>query len=157
MLDCKAMAKLMGTKQKLLSNKSSQLVDMTQYRQIIGSFMYLTNTRTNICFVVNTLSWYLVKPRRVHRIATKHVMRYIKGTIEFRLYYNRDHDYRLYGYTNSDWEGCVAERKSTSGGCYCVGCAMISWFSKKQSGVSLITDEAEYIEAFSTSCEVIWL
>ena len=142
-MDCKSMAKPMGTKQKLLSNKSSQLVDMTEYRQIIGSFMYLTNTRTNICFVVNTLSWYLVKPRRVHRIATKHVMRYLKGTIDFILYQNRDHGYRLYGYTNLDWEGCAAERKSTSGGCYCLGSTMISWFSKKHSSVSLSTTMAQ--------------
>ena len=155
MLDCKAMAKPMGTKQKLLSNKSSQLVDMTQYRQIIGSFMYLTNTRTNICFVVNTLSWYLVKPRRVHRIAKKHVMRYLKGTIDFILYYNRDHGYRLYGYANLGWEGCVAERKSTSGGCYCLGSTMISWFNMKQFGVALNIAEVEYIETCSASCESI--
>ena len=130
---------------------------MTQYRKIIGSLMYLMNTRTNICFVVNTLSWYLVKPRRVHWIATKHVMRYLKGMIEFRLYYNRDHGYRLYGYANSDWEGCVAERKSTSGGCYYLGFTMISWFSKKVSSVTLSKTEEEYIAAFSTNCEAIWI
>ena len=56
MLDCKAMATPMDTKMKLLSNKTSKLVDMTQYRQIIESLMYLTNTRSDICFVVNTLS-----------------------------------------------------------------------------------------------------
>ena len=71
---------------------------MTQYNHIIGSLMYLMNTRPDICFDVNTLSQYLVKPRRVHLIAAKHVMRYLKGTIEFGLYYDRDHDYRLYGY-----------------------------------------------------------
>ena len=48
--------------------------------------MYLMNTRPYICFVVNTLSQYLVKPRRVYLIAAKHVMRYLKGRID--LYYN---------------------------------------------------------------------
>ena len=43
--------------------------------------MYLTNTRPDICFAVNTLSQYLVKPRRVQLIVAKHVMRYLKGTI----------------------------------------------------------------------------
>ena len=47
--------------------------------------------------------------------------------------------------------------KSTSGGCYSMGSAMISWFSRKQSSVSLSTAEAEYIEYFSTSCEAIWI
>ena len=104
--------------------------------------MYLTNTRLNICFDVNTLSQYLVKTRCVHMIDAKHVMRYLKGTIDFGLYYDRDHDYRLYGYTDSDWEGSVVERKSTSGGCYCLGSTMISWFIKKQSSVFLSMIEA---------------
>ena len=55
MLDCKSMTTPMDTNLKLLSNESLELVDMTQYRQIIGSLMYLMNTRPNICFVVNTL------------------------------------------------------------------------------------------------------
>ena len=56
MLDCKAMATPMDTNLKLLSNESAKLVDLSQYRQIIGSLMYLTNTKPEICFVVNTLS-----------------------------------------------------------------------------------------------------
>ena len=76
---------------------------MTQYRQIIGSLMYLTNTRPDICFAKNTLNQYLVEPRRVHLVAAKHVMRYLKGTIDFGLCYVGDHDYRLYGYTDADW------------------------------------------------------
>ena len=88
--------------------------------------MYLTNTMIDICFVVHTLSQFLVKPRRVHMIATKHVMRYLKGMIEFGLYYDQDHDYRLYGYTDKNWAGSTSNMKSTSGGCYCLGSAMIS-------------------------------
>ena len=121
--------------------------DVTHYRHIIGSLMYLTNTRPDICFAVNTLSQYLVQPRWVHLIATKHVMIYLKGTIDFGLYYDGSHEYRLYGYTDADWAGSVSDRKSTSGGCYSLGSAMISWFSRKQSSVALSTVEAEYIAA----------
>ena len=85
MLDCKAMSTPMDTNLKLLSDESSELVDVTRYRQIIGSLMYLMNSKTHIFFVASSLSQYLVKPRHVHLIATKHVMRYIKGTIELRL------------------------------------------------------------------------
>ena len=98
--------------------------------------MYPINTRPNICFAVNTLSQYLVQPRRVHLIAAKYVMRYLKGMIEFVLYYDRYHEYKLYGYTDLDWEGSATDKKSTSGGCYYLGSAMISWFSKKQFSVS---------------------
>ena len=91
---------------------------MTQYRQIIGKLMYLMNKRLDICFIVNTLSLYLVISRSVHLIAAKHVMRYLKGTIDLGLYYGRDHDYKLYGYIDSDWAGSDGDRKSTLGGCY---------------------------------------
>ena len=98
MLDCKAMTTPMDTNLKLLSDGSLELVDMTRYRMIIGSLMYLTNTRPNICFVVNNLGQFLVKPKRVHLIVEKHVTRYLNGRIGFGIYYGRDHDYRLYGY-----------------------------------------------------------
>ena len=61
-MECKAMATPMDTILKLLVDASLKLVDVTLYKQIIGSLMYLMNTRPNICFVVNTLSQYLVEP-----------------------------------------------------------------------------------------------
>jgi hypothetical protein len=102
MLECKSMNTPMETKLKLLMDASSELVDATLYRQIIGSLMYLMNTGPDICFVVNTLSQYLVEPRRVHLVAAKHVMRYLKGTLEYGLSYTGYHDFRLYGYIDLD-------------------------------------------------------
>ena len=96
------MATPMDSNLKMLVDDSSELVDVTHYRQIIGSLMYLSNTRPTICFAVNTLSQYLVQPRQVHLVAAKHVIRYLKGTIDFGLYYDGNHDYRLYGYTDAD-------------------------------------------------------
>ena len=77
MLECKSMARTMDTVLKLLVNASSELVDVTLYKQIIGSLMYLTNTRLDICFVVDTLSQYLVEPRHVHLVDAKHAIRYL--------------------------------------------------------------------------------
>ena len=56
MMDCKAMTTPMASNLKLLSDASSEAVDAMMYRQMIGSLMYLMNTRLDICFVVNTLS-----------------------------------------------------------------------------------------------------
>ena len=92
MLECKSMATPMDTNFKLLTYASSELVDVTLYRQIIASLMYLTNTRPYICFIVNTLSQYLVETRHVHLVAAKHVMRYLKGMIDYGISYTRDHD-----------------------------------------------------------------
>jgi hypothetical protein len=119
--------------------------------------MYLTNTRPNICFAVNTLSQFLVEPRHVHLVTAKHVMRYLKGTIDYGLSYDGDHNFTLSGYTDSDWVGSVADKKSTFGCCFSLGLAMISWQSRKQSSIALSTAEAEYIIECSASCEAIWL
>jgi hypothetical protein len=103
------------TKLKLLVDTSSDLIDATLYRQIIGSLMYLMNTRLDICFFVSTLSQFLVEPRHVHLVVAKHVMKYLKGTLDCGLNYDGDHDFTLSGYTDSDWAGSVSDRKLTSG------------------------------------------
>jgi hypothetical protein len=131
MLEYKSMNTPMEAKLKLLVDTSSELIDATLYRQIIGSLMYLTNIRPDICFVMNTLSQLLVEPRHVHLVVAKHVMRYLKGTIYCGLDYDGDHDFTLSGYTDVDWAGSVSERKITSGCCFSLGSAMISWQSRK--------------------------
>jgi hypothetical protein len=74
MMKYKSMYTPMETKLRLLVDASLELVDVTLYRQIIGSVMYLTNTRLDICF---SLSRCLVEPKRIHIVAAKHVMRYL--------------------------------------------------------------------------------
>ena len=100
-MNFKAMTKPMASNLKLLSDASSELVDATMYRQMIGSLMYLMNTRPDICFVVNTLSQFLRDPKHVHLIATKHILRYLKGT-NYGLKYEADQKINLEGYIDSD-------------------------------------------------------
>jgi hypothetical protein len=135
MLECKPMNTPMEAKLKLLINTLLELIDATLYRQIIGSLMYLTNTRPDIYFAVNTLNQFLVEPKCVHLLAAKHVMRCLKSTMDYGLRYDGDHDFTLSGYTDVDWAGSVADRKNTSGCCFSLGSAMISWKSRKQSSI----------------------
>jgi hypothetical protein len=65
------------------------------YRQLIGSLMYLVNTRPNIYFVVNTLNQQMVEPRQVHWMAAKHMLRYLHGTIGYGLRYVSSGDVKL--------------------------------------------------------------
>jgi hypothetical protein len=137
MLECKSMNTPMEAKLKLLVDISSELIDATLYKHIIGLLMYLMNTRPDICFAVNILSQFLVEPRHVHLVAAKHVMRYLKGTIDCGLSYDGDYDFTLSGYTNADWAGSVSDRKNTSGCCFSLRSTMISWQSRKQSNIAL--------------------
>jgi hypothetical protein len=157
MEDCRPMSTPMITNWKKLHSSESELVDPTLYRQLIGSLMYLVNTRPDLCFVVNSLSQFMVEPRRVHWVAAKHVLRYLKGTVDYGLNYERGDGVRLIGYTDSDWAGCVSDRKSTSGCCFGLGSTVVSWFSRKQKSVALSSAEAEYMAASQASCEAIWL
>ena len=77
MMESKAMTTPMASNMKLLSDASSDTVDATMYRQMIGSLMY---PRQDICFSVNTL-------RHVHLIVAKHAVRYLKGTVDYGLKY----------------------------------------------------------------------
>ena len=148
MMDCKAMATPMALNLKLLSDASSKAVDAMMYCQMIGSLTYLTNTRPDICFAVNTLSQFLTDPRHVHLIATKHILRYLRGTIDYGLKYEANQNINLEGYVDLDWAGSAIDRKRTSGCCFNMGSGVISWFSRKQSCVTLSTAEAEYVAPF---------
>ena len=66
------------------------MVDVTIYHQMIGSLMYLTNMRPDICFAMNTL-------RHAHLIAAKHILRYLNGTVDYGLKYKADQKINLEG------------------------------------------------------------
>jgi hypothetical protein len=157
MMDDKSMTTPMTINLKLLSDKSSYLVDPTMYRQLIGSLMYLVNTRLDICFALNTLSQHNVEPRQVHWMETKHMLRYLHGMVGYGLRYVSSGDVKLHGYTDSDWEGSAVDEKSNFGFCFSLGSCMISWLSRKQTSVALNTSEAEYITKSVGSREAMWL
>ena len=78
-------------------------------------------------------------------IALKRIIKYVKTTIEFGVWYSKDTSDVLAGYSDADWAENANDRKSTSGGCFYMGNNLVSWMSKKQNSISLSTVEAEYI------------
>ena len=146
----------MITNWKKLHTSDSELVDPTLYRPLIGSLMYLVNTRPDICFVVNTMSQFMCEPRRVHWVGAKKNLQYLQGIVDYGLDYRQGDGVRLAGYTDSDWAGCASDRKSTSGCCFVLGSAVVLWFSQKQQSVALSSVEAEYMATGLASCEAIW-
>ena len=101
-MDYKAITTPMASNLKLLSDASSNSVDATMYRHMTGSLIYMTNTRPDICFTVNTLSQFLTDPRHVHLIAAKHILRHLKGTVDYGLKYEVNQKINLEGYVDSD-------------------------------------------------------
>ena len=93
--------------------------------------MYLVNTRPKINFVVNSLSQFMAEPRRMHWTAVKHILCYIRGTMEYGLVYERRGSVQLAGSTDADWAGCVEYGKSTLGCCFNIISGVVSWFIRK--------------------------
>jgi hypothetical protein len=157
MMDCKSMDTPMITDIRKIRDSYSDPVDPSLYRQLIGSLMYLVNTRLDILFIMNTLSQFQVEPRHEHWTAANHVLRYILGTLNYGLRYTTSSDIQLHGFTDSNWAGSAEERKSTSGMCFSVGSAMISWGNMKHKSVALRIAEAEYIAACEACTEAEYI
>ena len=105
---------------------------------------------------MNTLSKFLIDLRHVHLVAAKHVLRYLKGIVDYGLRYDTNQKVNLQGYVDLNWAGSALDRKSTLGCCFSMGSGVISWFSRKQLCMALSTAEAEYVATCSASCEVVW-
>eukprot|EP00253_Pinus_taeda_P027278 PITA_27278 len=121
--------------------------------QLIRSLMYLVNIGPDICYAVNTLSQFMVEPKRAHWVAAKHVLRYIQETVEHGLLHTQGNDIRLSRFTDAEWAGSSVDWKSTIGYCFNIGSGMTSWCSRKQKSVALSSAKAEYMAASTTSCE----
>ena len=157
MIDYRPMSTPLVTNWSKIDASNSKTVDPIVYRQLIGSLMYLVNTRPDINFALNSLSQFMVDARRVHWITTKHVLRYPRGTVEYRLLYEHSGGVRLAGFTDVEWAGCGEDRKSTLGCCFNVGSGIIFWFSRKHRSMALSSAEVEYMAASLAACEALWL
>lgn len=128
-----------------------------QYQSAVGSLMYaMLGTRPDIAYAVSVVSRFSSNPTERHMNMVKRILKYLKGTIAMGLVY-RGQLQPLLGYTDSDWAGDPATRRSTSGYVFNLGSAVVSWSSKRQVTVSLSSCEAEYIGQTNATKEAIWL
>ncbi|GAU32111.1 hypothetical protein TSUD_357950 [Trifolium subterraneum] len=142
---------------KLSKHDKSEEVNPTQFKQIVGSLMYLTATRPDLMFAVHMIARFMEYPVETHMMAAKRILRYIRGTLELGVLYKRGNQTGLIAYSDSDYGGDVDDRKSTSGYVFMLGSGAISWSSRKQPIVTLSTTEAEFIAATHCVCQGIWL
>lgn len=133
--------------------------DNIPYRELIGCLMYVSlTTRPDLAAATNFFSRYQSSYDQEHFTYAKQILRYIKGTLDFKLVYKRNEDAEpLTGYADADWANDTFDRKSVSGFVFKVYGNVVSWSSRKQSTVSLSSTEAEYIALSECACEAIWL
>jgi hypothetical protein len=142
---------------KLMKDEEGAKVNATMYKQLVGSLMYLIATRPDLMYVVCLISRFMANPTEIHLQAAKRVLRYLKGTVDLGIFYQKEGNKELLAYTDSDYAGDVDDRKSTSGYVFLLSEGAVSWSSKKQPVVTLSTTEAEFVAATSCACQGVWM
>jgi hypothetical protein len=147
--------------------------DHSAYRSLVGALLYAANTtRVDIAHVVGILSRHVAAPSQHHLNAAKHCLRYLKGTAKHGMIFGVQNfsttntnidlqstkmkDHVITAYTDSNWGGCLADRKSTTGTLVKYNGNTISWLSKKQTTVATSSTEAEYVALGTATKEVLW-
>nr|GEV19543.1 hypothetical protein [Tanacetum cinerariifolium] len=102
-------------------------LDQTRFRSMVGSFMYLTASRPDLVFAVCMCAGYQAKPTKKHIESLKRVFWYLKGTINWGLWYLKDTTMALTAYADADHAGCQDTRRSTSGSAQFLGDKLILW------------------------------
>jgi hypothetical protein len=154
---CSSMKTPMAPPLTLDKDSLGKSVNVTLYRGMIGSMLYLKASRPDIMYSTCLCTLYQADPKESHLTDVKRIFRYLKGTPNLGLWYPKDSGFDLIAYSDSNFSGCKLDRKSTTGGCQLLGGKLISWTSKKQNSVSTSTAEAEYVAAGSCCAQVLWM
>ncbi|GJT34845.1 ribonuclease H-like domain-containing protein, partial [Tanacetum coccineum] len=98
-----------------LGPEGAPISDPTMYRSLAGGLQYLTFTCPNLSYVVQQICLYIYDRWEPHLASLKRILRYVQGTLEFGLQLYAPSDFALVAYSDADWAGCPATRRSTSG------------------------------------------
>ncbi|XP_021826915.1 uncharacterized protein LOC110767631 [Prunus avium] len=158
LLECKPCSTPMASKGSLSRTTGLPLSDPSIYRQLVGTLQYLTLTRPDIAYAVQSVSQFMGSPTDLHMEAVKRILRYLKGTLGHGLPLRRSTASSiLVAYSDADWAGCPDTRRSTTGYCMFLGANLISWSAKKQRTVSRSSAKAEYHALAYACADTIWI
>ena len=145
-------------KQEATTEVEVKTMEVTPYREAIGSLMYLmVSTRPDLGSSIQVFSKYMQNPGPEHWLGVKRVFKYLKQTMGLCLRYEREGKSEVRGYCDSDYAGDLDTMRSTGGYVFLLSGGAISWSSKRQPTVALSSTEAEYMAATSASKEGLWL
>ncbi|KAF2317141.1 hypothetical protein GH714_012120 [Hevea brasiliensis] len=140
-----------------LLEDGTEQANSRSFRSLVRGLIYLAHTRLDISFSIGVVSRFMSNPSKHHFGAAKRILCYIAGTLDYGICYSHVSDFKLYGYTDSDWASSLDDRKSTSGHVFSLGSGVITWSSKKQATPTLSSSEAEYVVVTSSASQCIWL
>ena len=98
---------------KLTVDLLGKSVDSSLYRSMIGSLLYLIASRLDISYSVGVCARYQANPKESHMITLKRIIKYVKTSADLVVWYSKDTNDVLVGYSNIEWAGNADDRKST--------------------------------------------
>jgi hypothetical protein len=107
------------------------LEDHTRYRYIVGSLVYLGVTRPDISYSVHILSQFVSAPNQIHYSYLLRVLRYLRGTSTYHLFFPHSSSLQLQAYCNATRASDPSDRRSLSSDCVFLGGFLIAWKTKK--------------------------
>nr|GFA65073.1 uncharacterized mitochondrial protein AtMg00810-like [Tanacetum cinerariifolium] len=157
MENCDTVSTPMIEQAKLKLDLVGKPVDHTDYRNMIGSLMYVTSSRPHIMFATCMCARYQANANEHHVSGVKRIFLYLKWTINLGLWYPKDSGFDLTAYSDADHVGCHLDRKSISGSVQFLSDKLVCWSSKKQNCVSISTAESKYVTVSSCCAQVLWM
>ena len=142
---------------KLDKDEKGKSINFTMYRGMIGSLLYLIASRPDIMYSICLCSRFQSCPKESYLSAVKRILKYLKGTMDVDLWYLKNDNFKLIGFSDFDFSGCKVERKSTSSTCHFLGHSLVSWHSTKQNLVALLMVKVEYIVAGLCCAQILWM
>jgi hypothetical protein len=130
MAECHPTTTPVDTRAKLSATEGNLVTNPSDYRNIVGALQYLTLTRPDLSYVVQQVCLYMHTPREPHLALVKHILRYVKWTLDFGLHIGISDPSTITAYSDTDWASCPDTHRSTSGYCVFLGDNLISWSSK---------------------------
>jgi len=133
--------------------------DIHSYLQLGGSISWpALGTRPDIAYAVGYLGRFNANPGIGHHMAQKRVLRYLKTTKSWGLYYPANGDVSgLICHTDADYGGCKIDRKSTTGNQAELYGTSVDWQTVKQQLTADSTLVAEYIALATMIKQALWL
>ncbi|XP_053595500.1 uncharacterized protein LOC128667821 [Microplitis demolitor] len=136
---------------------SASEMNKFSYQSLIGALLYLAIiTKPDIIYAVNYFSQFNTNCNVKHWKAAKRVLRYLKGTINDRLRFERT-GLALFAVVDANWGGDSQDRKSCTGYGFILAGSVISWEARRQKTVALLSTEPEYMAVVEATKETLYL
>lgn len=146
--------------QSPITQEDRAKMNVIPYQEAVGSLLFAAQiSRPDISYAVSCVSRFNQNPGQAHWVAVKRILRYLKGTIDWKLQFNgaKINGPEIIGYCDADWASDQDDRRSITGYIFLKNNSPISWNSRKQQTVALSTTEAEYMAMSSATQEALWL